>query len=96
MFVRKLLCCQNADIDFVLDFTVQNGSRTFFFKLLFEWNWDPKNDPKTFQKPCLGEPKIDVKNVLFFNIDFFGFGTRFWSLLGLQVGAKLAQNASQT
>ena len=30
--------------------------------------------------------------MLFFNIDFFGFRARFWSLLGLQDGAKLASN----
>ena len=34
--------------------------------------------------------KIDVKNALIFHVDFFQFWLRFWSLLGLQVGAKLA------
>ena len=34
--------------------------------------------------------KIDVKNVLIFHVDFFEFWLRFWSLLGFQVGAKLA------
>ena len=82
IFVRKILCCQNADIDSVLVFTIQNGSRTFFFKLLFAWIWGPKNHPKTSQKPCPGDPKIDLENVLFFNIDFFAFWPRFWSLLG--------------
>ncbi len=82
IFVRKMLCCQNADIDSVLVFTIQNGSRTFFFKLLFAWIWGPKNHPKTSQKPCPGDPKIDLENVLFFNIDFFAFWPRFWSLLG--------------
>ena len=33
--------------------------------------------------------KIDVKNVLFFNIDFFGFRPRFWRVLNLQVRANL-------
>ena len=84
-----MLCCQNADIDSVLVFTIQNGSRTFFFKLLFAWIWGPKNHPKTSQKPCPGDPKIDLENVLFFNIDFFAFWPRFWSLLGLQGGAEL-------
>ena len=32
--------------------------------------------------------------MLFFNIDFSAFWLRFWRLLGLQLGAKLAQNAS--
>jgi len=34
--------------------------------------------------------KIDAENVLFFNIDFFGFWPRFWRVLGFQVGAKSA------
>ena len=72
-----MLCSQNADIDFVLVFTIQNGSRTFFFKLLFAWIWDPKNLPKTLEKRCPNPYKIDPKNVLFFNIDFSGFGLDF-------------------
>ena len=96
IFVRFLLLVAIANIDFVLVFTIQNGSRTFFFKLLFAWIWDPKNHPKTSQKPCPGDPKIDLENVLFFNIDFFAFWPRFWRLLGFQLGAKLAQNGSQT
>ena len=94
IFASKSLCSKSADIDFVLVFTVQNGSRTFFFKLLFAWIWDPKNHPKTSQKPCPGDPKIDLENVLLFNIDFFAFWPRFWRLLSFQLGAKLAQNAS--
>ena len=90
IFVRKMLCCQNADIDSVLVFTVQNGSRTFFFKLLFAWIWGPKNLPKTLEKRCPNPYKIDPKNVLFFNIDFFGFWPRFRRVLGLQDGAKSA------
>ena len=89
IFVRKILCCQNADIDSVLVFTNQNGSRTLFFKSLFASIFDPKNLPKTLPKPGPNPLKIDAKNVLFFNIVFFGFRARFWSLLGLQDGAKL-------
>jgi len=48
IFASKSLCSKSADIDFVLVFTVQNGSRTFFFMLLFAWIWDPKNHPKTY------------------------------------------------
>ena len=44
-----------------------------------------KNYPKTSQKPCPGDPKIDLENVLFFNIDFSGFRARFGRVLGLQV-----------
>ena len=53
-----------------------------------------KNIQKPIKKPCPGDPKIDLENMLFFNIDFFAFWLRFWRLLGLQLGAKLAQNAS--
>ena len=49
-----------------------------------------KNLPKTLPKWGPNPLKIDAKNVLFFNIVFFGFRARFWSLLGLQDGAKLA------
>ena len=94
IFASKSLCSKSADIDFVLVFTIQNGSRTFFFMLLFAWIWDLKKHPKTYKKPCPGDPKIDLENMLFFNIDFFAFWLRFWRLLGLQLGAKLAQNAS--
>ena len=70
IFVRFLLLVARANIDFVLVFTIQNGSRTFFFKLLFAWIWGPKNLPKTLEKRCPNPYKIDPKNVLFFNIDF--------------------------
>ena len=50
-----------------------------------------KNLPKTLPKQGLNPSKIDVKNVLFFNIDFFASWPGFWSLLGLQHGAKLPQ-----
>ena len=49
----------------------------------------PKNVSKTLPKRRPNPSKIDVKNVSFFNIDFLGFRARFWSLLGLQDGAKL-------
>ena len=87
---RKVLCCKSADIDFVLVFPIQNGSRTLFFKSLVACIFDPKNLPKTLPKPRPNPLKIDVENVLFFNIDFFGFRPRFWNLLGLQDGAKSA------
>ena len=41
-------------------------------------------------KPGPNPKKIDCENVLFFNIDFFGFWPRFRRVLGLQDGAKLA------
>ena len=49
----------------------------------------------SFPKMTPNCEKIDVKNVLFFYIDFFGFCPRFSSLLGLQLGAKLAILASK-
>ena len=91
----KTLCCKSADIDFVSVFPIQNGSRALFFKFLFVCILGPKKLPKTLPKPGPNPLKIDAKNVLFFNIDFFGFGTRFWRLLGLQLGAKLALRASK-
>ena len=48
------------------------------------------NLPKTLPKRGPNPSKIDAKNVLFFNIDFFGFRPRFWRVLGLQLGAKSA------
>ena len=53
-----------------------------------------KNLPKTLPKRGPNPSKIDAKNMLFFNIHFYTFWHRFWRVLGLQVGAKLAQNAS--
>ena len=96
IFARKMLCCNSADIDFVLVFPILFACRTLFFKSLFAYIFNPKNLSKTLPKRRADPSKIDVKNVLFFNIHFFGFGPRFWSLLGLQLGAKLATLASKT
>ena len=41
-----------------------------------------KNLPKTLRKWRLNALKIDVKNVLFFNVVFFASWPRFWSHLG--------------
>ena len=60
--------------------------------LQFSCIFGPKNLPKTLPKRSPNDEKIDVKNVLFFNIDFWGFRPRFWRVLGFQDGAKLAQN----
>ena len=91
-FARKLLCCNSADIDFVSVFLILFACRAFFFESLFECIWGPKNLPKTNPKRRPNPLKIDVKNVSFFNIVFFGFQPRCWTLLGIQLGAKLAQN----
>ena len=58
--------------------------------LLFPTVFHPKNLPKILPKRRLNDQKIDFKNACVFIIDFFAFGRRFWSLLGLQDGAKLA------
>ena len=52
--------------------------------------FNPKNPPKTLPKRGPNPSKFDAENVLLFNIDFFGFRPRFWSVLGLQLGAKSA------
>ena len=44
----------------------------------------PKSDPRG--------SKIDVKNVSVVHFDFLAFRPRFWRVLGLQDGAKLAEN----
>ena len=54
-----------------------------------------KNLPKTFPKRRPNPLKIDAETCVFSNIAFLRFWLRFWSLLGLQVGAKLAALASQ-
>ena len=92
ILARKTRCCRSADIDFVLVFPIRITCRTLFFTSLFAYIFGPKNLPKTLPKRSPNAEKIDVKNVLFFNIDFLGFRPRFWSLLGLQLGAKLAKN----
>ena len=63
--------------------------------LQFSCIFGPKNLPKTLPKRGPNPLKIDAKNVLFFNIDFFGFRPRFWRVLGLQVGTKFAVLGSQ-
>ena len=40
-----------------------------------------KNLPKTLEKRCPNPSKIDAKNMLFFNIHFYGFWLRFWKIL---------------
>ena len=95
IFARKMLRCKSVNINKTLVFSNQNGSRTFFFASLFAWIFRAKNHPKTSQKPCPDPSKIDAENVLFFNIVFCGFRPRFWRVLGLQVGAKLALIASK-
>ena len=67
-----------------------------FVLLQFSCTFGPKNLPKTLPKRGPNPSKIDAENVLFFNIDFFGFRARFWSLLGLQLGAKLASGRSNS
>ena len=81
-----------------LDFCWQGHSFVSFshysmFHLLYAFSVQ-KNLPKTLPKRGPNPSKIDAENVLVFYIDFFTSWPRFWRLLGLQVGAKLAQNAS--
>ena len=90
IFARKMLCHKCADITFVLRFTLLFACRALFFKSLFACILRPKNLPKTLPKRRPNPLKINVKNVLFFNIDFLGFRPRFRRVLGLQDGAKSA------
>ena len=76
-FCSKMLCCNSADIDFVLVFPILFACRALFFESLFECIWGPKNLPKTIPKRGPNPLKIDVENVSFFNIVFFGFRPRF-------------------
>ena len=57
------------------------------------FDFPPKNLPKTHPKRGPNPSKIDAENVLFFNIDFWRFRPRNWSLLGFQDGAKLASKS---
>ena len=66
IFASKSLCSKSADIDFVLVFTIQNGSRTFFFELLFACIFDPKNLPKTFRNHARAASKTFLKMHCFF------------------------------
>ena len=63
--------------------------------LQFSLTFLQKNIPKTYPKRGLNLSKIDAEKVLFFNIAFFGFRPRFWRVLGLQDGAKLALKPSK-
>ena len=92
ILTRKSLCRKSADIDFVLVFPILFACRTLFLKSLLAWILGPKNLPKTYRKRRPDPSKIDAKNMWFFNIDFFRFWPRFWRVLGLQDGAKLAEN----
>ena len=92
IFARKSFCRDSADIDFVLVFPIQNGSRTLFFTSLFLRIFVLKNLQKTLQKPGPNPSKIGTKNMLLLSIGFLGFGLPFWSFLGFQVEAKLIQN----
>ena len=55
----------------------------------------PKTSPKPFQNEAWATKKSMSKNASLFDIDFFASWPRFWSLLGLQDGAKLAILASK-
>ena len=89
-FCLKIALSHKRQHQFRIGFTVFFACRTLFLVSLFACILDLKNLPKTLPKRSPNDEKIDVKNVLFFNIDFLGFRPRFWSLLGLQLGAKLA------
>ena len=61
----------------------------------FGMHFRSKKPTENLCKTKLELLKIDTENVLVFYIDFFASWPRFWSLLGLQHGAKLAILASE-
>ena len=88
-----MLCCTSADINFALVFTVFFACWTLFFVSLSACILDPKNLSKKLPKRGSNPVKIDVENVLFFDIDFFVFWHRFWRVLVLQDGINLAPSS---
>ena len=96
IFPEEMLCRKSADIDFVLVFPIQNGSRTLFFTSLFLRIFGLKSLQKTLRKPSPNPSKIGAKNMLFLSIGFLGLGPPFWSLLDFQVGAKFTQNRKKS
>ena len=87
-------CCKSQHQKNVRPRSVLLAFHTFP-QIAFGMPLAPKNLLKTLPKRGPNPSKIDAKNVLFSNIDFFGFRPRFGRLLGLQLGAKLAILASK-
>ena len=65
-----------------------------FLQIAFGMPFGFEKPTKTFPKQGPNPSKNDAENMMFFNIVFFASWRRFWKVLGLQLGAKLAQNAS--
>ncbi len=63
-------------------------NRRFAFRMRFGFEKCPKNPPKTRSEPF----KNRCQKRVTFQHRFFRVGPRFWSLMGLQDGAKLAKN----
>ena len=64
--------------------------------LLLPTVFHPKNLPKILPKRGPNDKQIDFKNACAFIIDFLALGPRFWLLLGLQDGGKLAILATKS
>ena len=90
IFARVLMLVARASIKKTCAHAVFCWCFTQFSVSLLACIFDAKTLLKTLPKRGPNPSKIDAENVLFFNIDFLGFWPRFWSLLGLQLGAKLA------
>ena len=69
--------------------------RSFHSQFEISSTLSSKKHQKILRKRRPNPLKIDAKNVLFFNVDFFGFRPRFGKVLGLQDGAKLALAATK-
>ena len=100
-FCFEKISKENAKI---IDLGLPKSSRnalkfaSFLKTLIFSKLSSRRGESSTFEvwslpKAIQNRFKIDSKNMLIFNFDFFSFWTRFWSLLGFQIGAKLALKA---
>ena len=75
---------------FSLEKIINFRVRSFNSQFEISSEFSSKNHQKNLPKRRLNPSNIDAKNVLFFNIDFFGFRPRFQKVLGVQLGIKLA------
>ena len=74
-------------------FLYENHYFEVFTKIMliaFGMHFRVKKFTKNLKKRRPDPSEIDAENVLFFNIDFFGFRPRFWRVFALQLGGKLA------
>ena len=89
-FARKMLCCNSADIDFVLVFPILFACRALFFESLFECILVPKKPTKNQSKTTSEPFKNRCQKCVVFQHRFFRvsasilhpLGTPTWSQVG--------------